>query len=172
MTIMGIDPGLRGAICKVKFREAQIIGATWETYPTWQRQIGQSNRSEYSISEMLQVFKGMLDKDPPDRIYLEHVWGLPKDTPMTAFKFGKGLGILETCLHSNNRSDYHLVPPLTWEGIMHLGISKKLTPKHRSEYKVSEIFPQMLEETKHDGIIDAFLIAVYGYFKESGVIIR
>ncbi len=168
MKITGIDPGLSGAWCTVDFYNKRVIGATFGTFPKFKRRVGQTERSEYRLQGMLDVLKF------PDSevIYLEHVWAFPMDTPMTAFKFGKGLGIIETCLVANGYGDYKTVPPITWEGIMHLGITKGLTPKTRSAYRVSEIFPELLEETKKDGVIDAFLIAVYGYFKESGVIIR
>ena len=169
LKIVGIDPGLKGAWAEVHFKGKKILGVRFGSFPTFKREVGLVKRSEYDLSGMLRV----LNFPDAYEIYLEDVWAFPKDTPMTAFKFGKGVGIIQTCLTVHHGDDcFKAVVPQKWEGIMHLGITKKLTPKKRSEYRISEIFPELLEMTKSDGVYDAFLIAVYGYFKETGVIIR
>ena len=147
MRIVGIDPGKTGGVCILDER-GQILDLRRlepETLP--------------------HLFKSA----PPHHVAIEHAQAFPKDTPLTAFKYGVGFGrLLQTV--DVMKLPYTLVKPREWQKIMHKGAthwqkSDKSAPKKRSLEIARRIWPGQTflrtpRCTKPDsGLFDAALIA-------------
>jgi|SRR6185312_5906958 len=150
MKILGIDPGNRGALATIQ--DGKLTG----------------------MIEM-PLLKGMIDYDrlasiikntAPDRTYVERVSALHVASKKATFGFGRGFGAIQGILTAL-RIPYMLVDPKVWQKPMHEGIEKKkYSAKEKSAIAAVRLFPGWDFRRRgglHDGLIDAALIALYGY---------
>lgn len=168
MYIVGIDPGLKGAIALVTpsyncvvhdVPTVQVIGA---------KRRMKSGESKAKISnlmdaaEIAKLFKHWKEQYTPLIVYLENVHSMPKDGAMQAFSFGQGFGMYRGILAALEMR-YELVAPQTWGKMMLKDMGKK---EDASYLKAKQLFPSAElngpRGAKLDGRADALLIAEYG----------
>ena len=97
------------------------------------------------------------------KAYIEKVWGLPRDTPTTAFRLGNWYGYAEMLLTALEIPHDH-VAAKTWQ--TKLGCLTK-GDKKVSKTKCESLFPK-LSVTQANA--DAVLICEYGRRKDHGLI--
>lgn len=143
--IVGIDPGKTGGFCVLE---------TSQTIITAQRLTEHPNRSLRALKH----YKGDITA-----VYMEKIHAWPKDTPTTAFGFGRYVGMVEAALDDMGFEPI-LVAPQTWQKGTGVYDWRRMNPgtntKDASLALVHFHFPDL--HTRNHGISDAVLIAMYG----------
>jgi len=153
-SVMGIDPGLNGgiAICQ---------GTNIQAYKTPTTEDGIDIESLNDLIKKGRRFTRIA--------YLEKVAARPGQGVVSMFTFGKVFGATHALLIANGYTVV-LVTPQKWMKIMHIGFDGDTKQKSRNAFE--KIFPgkKMLATERsrvpHEGMIEASLIAVYGYTTE------
>lgn len=151
--VLGIDPGLNGALCYII--KDKVIGIPMPKIA--------NNINEGGLWNILKTI------DKPKMAFLEHVHATPIWSRSSCFKFGETYGIIKGILTSLS-IPYMEVSPQTWQKKMHMGIPGGLKPKERSLMAAHRFFPDIEfratlgSKNEHDGLIDAALIAQWGAF--------
>jgi crossover junction endodeoxyribonuclease RuvC len=136
-TILGIDPGVTGAIAMVS-----PMVEVWDMPET-----------ALQLALLLDTF------DPATtRAYVEQVHSMPKQGVASTFKFGMDYGMLLGILAAM-KIPYILVPPSKWKPAMGLRGAEKV----ESRRKAQELFPTApLSRVKDHGRAEALLLAEWG----------
>lgn len=152
MIILGIDPGKNGAL--VWFDGIKIV---------------QVNKMPLSGTDIdFETLRGLMAYEC-DHIFLERAVAF-KMGVTGAFNYGRGFAALEiACCLSSTPVTY--VMPRTWSKIMHSGIDSRLEAKEKSIVAVRRLLPACVSAIPvaprsgkmHDGVVDALLIAAYGF---------
>lgn len=153
--ITGIDPGKKGAICKLSFKEWRNSISYLGLCPT----IKVGKKEEYNLPAMVQAIEGS------DLVCIEKVHAMPKQGVTSMFTFGMGYGIwlgIITALQIPVRT----IAPQTWKKVMLKDMRKE---KNSSIIRAKELYPTIyLRPTPRcrkdsDALAEAFLIARYGW---------
>lgn len=149
MTVMGIDPGLKGGI-------AWMGGShplDFEKMPVIKSGTGSSYIDFDAVAQILK------DVDPYI-VVIEKVHAMPKQGVTSVFTFGMGYGgLLGICAALGLRRE--LVTPQTWQKEILGGIDQKLG-KARSLIWCRQSYPRANWNHRSDGIADAVCLAEYG----------
>lgn len=143
--IMGIDPGLSGAVAfyfpmvrdKVAVNDMPLAG-------------GEINVSE--LARMIKVHR-------PTMAVLERVNAMPGQGVVSMFNFGRAYGDVRGVIGALD-VPLHLVTPQKWK--KHYGLTSN---KDESRLRAIRMFPTVAERfnlKKHDGRAEAALLALYG----------
>ena len=145
MTVIGIDPGLKGGIVvmvdgriakTVKMPVVKGDGGSWVDF-----------------GEVASILK----YERPDLVAIEKVHSMPGQGVASVFTFGLGFGgLIGVC--AGLGAPYELVRPQAWQKVVFAGMDKKLG-KGRSILYVKQKYPECEPAHKHDGIADAACIA-------------
>lgn len=159
--IVGIDPGLDGAICTISQHNDEI-DITFNKIPA----IG--NEPDYHA--LWDILVCLQDA----HFFLEKVSAMPGQGVSSMFKFGRIYGALQALIAAL-KVPITEVRPQGWQKIMFEGIPKivkpngKNDPKKMARLAVKRLFPRYEElmiragcRTPDSGYIDALLIAEYG----------
>jgi crossover junction endodeoxyribonuclease RuvC len=98
------------------------------------------------------------------RAVMEHVSPMPGEGTVSAFTFGRSVGIVQGVLHAL-RIPFEMVTPKSWKKAMMPGAAKD---KGQSIVVVKRLLPSASDWIKlqsHHGRSDALLIALYGLRK-------
>ncbi len=149
MKILGIDPGLSGAICF-------LDSGTVETFdmPTFETIKSGRKRREVNAAELARI---IADRNP-DKAIIELVGAMPGQGVSSMFNFGRSFGAVEGVIAAL-QIPVTKVRPAKWKRDM--GLSKD---KGESRRRASEIYPAASEQfklVKHDGRAEAALLATY-----------
>lgn len=149
--IVGIDPGLDGAIALLDTDEARIIVHDMPTGV-----ITKSKTKRYILAEQL---ADILDKPAITVVWLEQVSSSPQQGVVSAFSFGEGFGIVKGVCAAL-RIPIWMVPPATWKRRMQC-------PREKTEARgrAMQLFPKnggVFDAKKDDGRAEACIIALYG----------
>ena len=155
MLIIGIDPGISGAICFLN--DGKII----EVIEMPSMSDGKKNKKQVNGS---QVFNGISNyiKDAElnnVKVVIEHVSAMPGQGVTSMFNFGQSFGILKG-ICSAMRLPMYFVRPAKWKKYFSLINSSK----DASRTKAIEIFPYFssnLSKKKDSNKADAILIASF-----------
>lgn len=160
MIVIGVDPGLSGALAVVS-AEGNLVA--FDVMPC----VGNVVDASGVVRLLRDYVKGHADV----RVYLERGQAMRRpgrgQGASSAFKFGRVCGLMEGALAGLGLS-YMLVPPQSWQKVMHAGIERSLDPKERSRIAALRRFPgsdlraSPRCKKAHDGIVDAALIAAWG----------
>jgi hypothetical protein len=164
MIILGIDPGLTGAIAILK------NGEPLQIFPMPQDDDGQLHKSDLAI-----FFR-------QNYLHITHAYmEMASLRPMQSgqFKIGRNFGVIEGIMVAFG-IPYEMILPQLWSkefphGVIETDKTKKykLVKESRANI-VRRLYPDIdLRPTKrslkfHDGMVDALLIANYGWKKHSG----
>jgi len=157
MIIIGIDPGISGAICF--FQEGKIMDVI--EMPTMTE--GKKNKRQVNGSQIYnEISKRISEKEKKDtRVIIEQVSAMPGQGVTSMFNFGQSFGILKGICAGMQLSMY-FVRPAKWKKYYNLINSEK----DASRTKVIEVFPYFsskLSKKKDSNKADAILIASFYY---------
>lgn len=150
--IVGIDPGLNGAIAIFDTTERGLV---LHDMPTVELKKGGRAKRETAPAAVAALLGGQI----VDHAYLEHVWARQGEAASSSFTFGECYGVLRGALAAIG-IPYTLVAPITWQKAM--GVRDG---KDGGRARAMEAFPGHAGEFKRkadSGKADAALIAAYG----------
>ena len=159
MLIIGIDPGISGALCFME--HGKIINVI--DMPSMAD--GKKNKKQVNGSQVFnEISKYIKDKNPNDvKVIIEHVSAMPGQGVTSMFNFGQSFGIIKGICSAMNLPMY-FVRPAKWKKYFSLINASK----DASRTKAIEIFPYFsvnLSKKKDANKADAILIA--SYFEET-----
>lgn len=153
MTIIGIDPGLTGAVAIL----CNGVLAIFDT-PTECIKKGKSNKQEFLPAEMASIFSAVRGQECC--CFIEKVGAMPGQGVSSMFGFGKGYGMWIGILAAL-RIPYTLVTPQAWKKALMQGLSDKDASRGRAQQLFPE-YSEFFKLKKHNGRADAALIAEHG----------
>ncbi len=148
MNIIGIDPGLSGAIALL---DAHSLPAVWDM-PTIEVTVNGKKRRRIDQHAFVRLIIGI---GKVDMIVLEEAGTRPGEGSVAAFSYGRGFGQLEGVLCALERP-LTLVRPQVWTKALGVGSDKGVHVQ-----AARNLFPEVADvllKTK-DGRSDALLIA-------------
>ena len=153
MIIIGIDPGINGAISIIENKK--II----EVYDTPTMIDGKKNKRQLNGAQVTNIFKERLNGEKEVVVVVEHVNAMPGQGVTSMFNFGQSFGVIKGICAALNLPIY-FVRPAKWK--KHFNLIK--TNKDASRTKVIEVYPEIsskLHRKKDSNRADAILIALY-----------
>ena len=155
MYIIGIDPGISGAIC---FFENGVVLDVIDM-PSMAE--GKKNKKQVNGAQIYNEINSRIKNIPKNKIIvvIEQVSAMPGQGVTSMFNFGQSFGVLKGICASMQLS-VHFVRPAKWKKYFNL----IKTEKEASRTKVIEIFPQIsvkLAKKKDVNKADAILIASF-----------
>jgi crossover junction endodeoxyribonuclease RuvC len=155
--IIGVDPGLTGAIALLRDGEYYDL----MDMPVIAK--GGSGKVKYEVSPVAvtQYLRSKITPIDGCAAILERVNSMPGQGAATVFSLGDSFGCVRAVLAAFG-SSYREVTPTVWK--KHFGLS---TDKEQSRALASKLFPQAeLHLKKHHDRAEALLMARYLYEKE------
>lgn len=163
--IIGIDPGLRGAIAFYSLNELQVF-ATPVVSTQFIKAGKKKSRNDMDLDKVREIIVQFDGASYEIKCaYLEHVAAMSGQGVTSMFRFGQNFGQWQGMLAGFGiRTE--LVWPQTWKASYGLTRSKTTSLE-----LARETWPDNAEESfrlkKHDGLAEAALIAKYGYDRET-----
>ena len=157
MLIIGIDPGISGAICFFENGEVKEI----IDMPTMAE--GKKNKRQINGSQIYNEISMRINQIPKKEIYviIEQVSAMPGQGVTSMFNFGQSFGVIKGICSAMQLATY-FVRPAKWKKYFNL----IKTEKDASRTKVIEIFPYIssnLSKKKDSNKADAVLLASFFY---------
>ena len=157
MLIIGIDPGISGAICFLK--NGKVIDAI--EMPSMAE--GKKNKKQVNGSQIFnEISVRIKDFNKEDiKVVIEQVSAMPGQGVTSMFNFGQSFGVLKGICSAMQLS-MHFVRPAKWKKFFNLINAEK----DASRTKAIEIFPYIstqLSRKKDANKADAALIASFFY---------
>ena len=155
MLIIGIDPGLKGAICILK--DGKIL----DVFDMPIMPVGKKNKSQVNGSQIYnEIRKAIISEDKKDvKVVIELVSAMPGQGVTSMFNFGQAFGVLKG-IFSAMQIPMDFVSPVKWKKYYNL----TNTQKDSSRTKAIEFFPYIsskLSRKKDANKADAILIASF-----------
>ena len=153
MIIIGIDPGISGAISIVENKK--IL----EVYDTPTMIDGKKNKRQINSAQVTNIIKERLNSGKEVVVVVEHVNAMPGQGVTSMFNFGQSFGVIKGICAALNLP-IHFVRPVKWK--KHFNLIK--TNKDASRTNVIEVYPEIsakLHRKKDSNRADAILIALY-----------
>ena len=155
MLIIGIDPGIKGAICILK------DGVVIDVFDMPVMPVGKKNKSQVNGSQIYnEILKVTKNEDKQDvKVVIEQVSAMPGQGVTSMFNFGQSYGVLKG-IFSAMQIPMDFVSPVKWKKYFNL-IN---TQKDSSRTKAIEFFPYIsakLSRKKDANKADAILIASF-----------
>jgi len=142
LTIIGIDPGLEGALALVGPR---VLTCRMPTRMNGTKRVVDAD----GVNAVLKAWG-------PDYAVIENVWSSPQMGVVSAFSFGHSKGVVEGAVAAGIKPEnVILVAPATWKGKM--GLSRD---KRASIAAALRLFPKLGKISADEA--EAVLLAVYG----------
>ena len=155
MIIIGIDPGVSGAICIL------TDGKITEIYEMPTMIDGKKNKKQVNGAEITNIINKELVNEKDINVVIEHVSAMPGQGVTSMFNFGQSFGVLKG-ICSALKLPVHFIRPVKWK--KHFNLIN--TEKDASRTKVIEVFPYIsskISKKKDANKADAILIASYFY---------
>jgi len=152
MIILGIDPGLSGALAFLDARANTIEVVDMPTV-----EVKRNNKLKREVSA--QLVADIVVKRHVGAAFVERVNAMPGQGVTSVFSFGRSTGILEGVLAAFDIPTT-LVTPKAWQKAMAVRDGKD-----GSRERAMQLFPasaELFQRKKDDGRSDASLIAKYG----------
>ena len=153
MIIIGIDPGISGAISVIENKK--IL----EVYDTPTMIEGKKNKRQINSAQVSNIFKERLNLNKDVIVIVEQVNAMPGQGVTSMFNFGQSFGVIKGICAALSLPIY-FVRPTKWK--KHFNLIK--TNKDASRTKVIESYPEIsskLHRKKDSNRADAILIALY-----------
>ena len=153
MIIIGIDPGISGAISILENKK--VI----EVFDMPTMIDGKKNKRQVNGAQVTHIIKEVLSDDKEVTIVVEHVNAMPGQGVTSMFNFGQSFGVIKGICSALTLPIY-FVRPSKWK--KHFNLIK--TNKDASRTKVIEIYPGIsskIYRKKDSNKADAILIARY-----------
>lgn len=153
MNMIGIDPGLTGAIAVI---DADGLARVWDM-PTVGR--GAKGRQTVNAAELAALLRGIMTESGRVTAIVEDVAARPGQGVASMFRFGQSVGVVQGVLATLGiPAEY--ITPAKWKRTAGLiGCHKDA-----SRARAIDLYPYLpLALKKHCGRADALLIARYGH---------
>ena len=153
MIIIGVDPGINGAISIIENKK--IL----EVYDTPTMIDGKKNKRQINSAQVSNIFKERLNLNKDVIVVVEQVNAMPGQGVTSMFNFGQSFGVIKGICAALSLP-IHFVRPTKWK--KHFNLIK--TNKDASRTKVIESYPEIsskLHRKKDSNRADAILIALY-----------
>ena len=155
MIIIGIDPGINGAICF--FKKGEVLDVI--DMPTMAE--GKKNKRQVNGQQIFNEFSKRIELYSKDniKVVVEKVSAMPGQGVTSMFNFGQSFGVIKGVCAAMQLPIF-FVTPAKWKKYFDL-IN---TQKDASRTKAIEIFPkisQILSKKKDSNKADAILIASF-----------
>ena len=153
MIIIGVDPGISGAISILENKK--IL----EVYDTPTMIEGKKNKRQINGAQVSNIIKERLNGGKDVVVVVEHVNAMPGQGVTSMFNFGQSFGVIKGICAALSLPIY-FVRPTKWK--KHFNLIK--TNKDASRTKVIEAYPEIsskLHRKKDSNRADAILIALY-----------
>ena len=153
MIIIGVDPGISGAISIIENKK--IL----EVYDTPTMIDGKKNKRQINSAQVTNIIKERLNKEKEVVVVVEQVNAMPGQGVTSMFNFGQSFGVIKGICAALGLPIY-FVRPTKWK--KHFNLIK--TNKDASRTKVIEAYPEIsskLHRKKDSNRADAILIALY-----------
>ena len=153
MIIIGIDPGISGAISVLENKK--IL----EVYDTPTMIEGKKNKRQINSAQVTNIIKERLNNEKEVIVVVEQVNAMPGQGVTSMFNFGQSFGVIKGICAALSLPIY-FVRPSKWK--KHFNLIK--TNKDASRTKVIEVYPEIsskLSRKKDSNKADAILIARY-----------
>jgi crossover junction endodeoxyribonuclease RuvC len=153
MIIIGIDPGISGAISIVENKK--IL----EVYDTPTMIDGKKNKRQINSAQVTNIIKERIKIGKEVIVIVEQVNAMPGQGVTSMFNFGQSFGVIKGICAALSLPIY-FVRPSQWK--KHFNLIK--TNKDASRTKVIEVYPEIsskLHRKKDSNRADAILIALY-----------
>ncbi len=153
MIIVGIDPGITGAISILENKK--IL----EVYDTPTMIDGKKNKRQVNGAQVTNIIKERLNSNKEIIVVVEKVNAMPGQGVTSMFNFGQSFGVIKGICSALSVPIY-FVRPAQWK--KHFNLIK--TNKDASRTKVIEIYPEIsskISRKKDSNKADAILIARY-----------
>ena len=153
MIIIGIDPGISGAISVIENKK--IL----EVYDTPTMIEGKKNKRQINSAQVTNIIKERLNERKDVIVVVEQVNAMPGQGVTSMFNFGQSFGVIKGVCAALSLP-IHFVIPAKWK--KHFNLIK--TNKDASRTKVIEAYPEIsskLHRKKDSNRADAILIALY-----------
>jgi crossover junction endodeoxyribonuclease RuvC len=150
--VLGIDPGLSGAIAFYDTKTGDITVADMPTI-----EVTRNGKKKNEVSP--QLLSDEIAKGHPTMAFLERVGAMPGQGVTSVFSFGRSMGVVEGILAAFDIPTT-IVPPTVWQKGVNLRGGKD-----GSRERAMQLFPRqasLFARKKDDGRSDASLIAYYG----------
>ena len=151
MIIIGIDPGVSGAICIL------TDGKITEIYEMPTMIDGKKNKKQVNGAEVTNIINKELVNEKDINVVIEHVSAMPGKGVTSMFNFGQSFGVLKG-ICAALKLPVHFIRPVKWK--KHFNLIN--TEKDASRTKVIEVFPYIsskISKKKDANKADAILIA-------------
>lgn len=152
MIVLGIDPGLSGAVA---FYDTKTGDITVVDMPTVE--VMRSGKKKNEVSP--QLLSDAIAAGHPAMAFVERVGAMPGQGVTSVFSFGRSMGVVEGVLAAFDIPTT-IVPPQVWQKGVNLRGGKD-----GSRERAMQLFPRqasLFARKKDDGRSDASLIAYYG----------
>lgn len=153
MRVIGIDPGLSGAIAIINGTDSLTVF----DMPTMTVERNGKAKRQVSASELALILKTAKSDDC--HVFVEKVSAMAGQGVTSVFSFGRSFGMIEGILAAF-KLPVTYVAPATWVKAVHRGAGKDA-----SRSRAMELFPDNqadFKRVKDDGRSDASLIAYWG----------
>jgi crossover junction endodeoxyribonuclease RuvC len=153
MIIIGVDPGISGAISIIENKK--IL----EVYDTPTMIDGKKNKKQINSAHVTNIIKERLNSNKEVVVVVEQVNAMPGQGVTSMFNFGQSFGVIKGICAALSLPIY-FVRPAKWK--KHFNLIK--TNKDASRTKVIEAYPEIsskLHRKKDSNRADAILIALY-----------
>jgi len=115
MTVLGVDPGLDGALACYDYNTGTV---QVEDMPTFSMVISKKTRRRVDANALLDYFE-MQKAMGAELVIIEAVGGRPKQSASSAFVFGYTVGLIYMAAITN-RIPVETVPPQVWKKILNV----------------------------------------------------
>ena len=153
MIIIGVDPGISGAISVLENKK--IL----EVYDTPTMIDGKKNKRQINSAQVTNIIKERINNEKEVIVVVEQVNAMPGQGVTSMFNFGQSFGVIKGICAALSLPIY-FVRPSKWK--KHFNLIK--TNKDASRTKVIEAYPEIsskLHRKKDSNRADAILIALY-----------
>jgi crossover junction endodeoxyribonuclease RuvC len=155
MIIIGIDPGLSGAVGILTEAGTALLAVDT---PTISIKVGGKEKRNYNTAEMVNIIREWRGWHPDCVVAMEAVHAMPGNGGVSMFSFGRGTGIWEGIIASL-QIPITLVIPQRWKKAMLDGMSKD---KENSRMRAIQLWPAIdFSLRKHEARAEALLVAEY-----------
>lgn len=163
MKVLGIDPGLSGALA-FNTGDSLLVFATPTVQTQFVKNGKKKTRSDMNLSEVVRLIR----ENRPDVAYIEKVAAMKGQGVTGMFRFGQNFGQWQGILAALGIR-WVEVTPQTWKKQFQLSrdkgasldLARKLYPNNLESFRLK----------KHDGLAEASLIRHYGLQEEITIIV-
>lgn len=155
-TLLGVDPGVKGALAFLNARGSLLAAYRMPTTITLR------NRKRKRIIDE-EALLSLILQHAPDSAWIEDVYASPQMGVTSSFTFGDGKGLLRGILRARG-VELHRVHPSVWKRDMRVTADKRSSIR-----RAKKLFPFQLAMLTSEGKCEAALIGLYGLLASDGI---